>query len=399
MKVLQLSNKVPYPEKDGGVIAISALSRGLIEAGCQVKLLALNTKKHFVDINSIPKEFRESIQLETVEINTTINAFKALAALISNKSYNISRFESKEFDRKLTDILQKEKFDIIQLEGLYLGPYIPIIRKHSNAAIILREHNVEWKIWEWLAKEERNILKKWYLRKLTKQLKAYEEGTLNTCDGVATITKNDKALLIESGCKVPIAYIPFGIDISAYAPKENNSNRLFYIGALDWLPNLQGLDWFFKNVWNTIHTVFPAVEFHVAGRNMPESLRNSNYPGVVFHGEVESAKIFMDNYDIMLVPLFAGSGVRVKIIEGMAMGRPIVTTSVGIEGIECTYGQDALVADIPEKFGEAILACLKDENLKNKLGKNARKFAETNNDIKKITSDLIEFYKEVISKN
>jgi len=397
MKVLQISNKIPYPEKDGGVIAINAITEGLLNAGCEVKMLVMNTKKHFIDIASIPEKFKNDRRLETVSVDTSIKPFHALFALLTGKSYNVSRFKSEEFGRKLAEILQKEKFDIVHLEGLYLTPYIEIIRKNTNAPIILRTHNIEWKIWQKLASEGRSGLKKWYLIKLTKQLKEYEEKVMNMVDGIATITKPDLEWLKSSGCKAPIVNIPFGIDLTGYSVRESKyPGTLFFIGALDWLPNLQGIEWFLTNVWNKILTNFPDAQFHIAGRNMPESLRNSNYKGVVFHGEVEDAKSFMQEYDIMLVPLLAGSGVRIKIIEGMAMGKPIITTSVGIEGIECDYGSDILVADSPGQFAEAVNRCLTDKEFKEKLGQNARMFLEKNYDTGKTALKLIEFYKERI---
>jgi polysaccharide biosynthesis protein PslH len=399
MKILQVSNKIPYPEKDGGAIAINAITEGLLAIGCNVTLLAMNTKKHFINAASIPEKFRNDRHLETIEADTSVKPMNAFIALLSGKSYNISRFQSEEFNRKLTEILQKDKFDIIQLEGLYLAPYLKVIRQNSKAQVILRAHNIEWKIWQKLAFEEKNILKKWYLTKLYKQLKKYEESIINKFDGIATITNLDLEYLRQIGCKAPAVNIPFGIDISKYTTKETkNSNSLFYIGALDWLPNLQGLDWFFMNIWDRVHAKFPDVQFHIAGRNMPESFHRGNYSSMVFHGEVEDAKTFMEEYDIMLVPLLTGSGVRVKIIEGMAMGKPIITTNVGVEGIECTFGQDILVANTPEEFACTIYNCLSNIVVKNSLAQNARKFVEKQYNIGNITARLMEFYKDRISQ-
>lgn len=399
MKVLQISNKIPYPEKDGGVIAINAITEGLLKAGCEVKMLAMNTKKHFMEIASIPEKFRNDRHLETVAIDTDIKPLPALKALLTGKSYNISRFESEEFSRKLIEIVKKESFDIIHLEGLYVAPYLPVIRQYSKAPVILRTHNIEWKIWEKLAREEKNWWKKRYLNKLSGQLKKYEENVINLFDGIATITNQDEVYLKAIGCKAPLTYVPFGIDITTYQPKETgHPNTLFYIGALDWLPNLQALDWFLKNVWNTIHAKFPDAEFHIAGRNMPDSLRNSHYPGAVFHGEVENAKTFIQDYDILLVPLLAGSGVRIKIIEGMAMAKPIITTSTGIEGIECGQGQDIMIADTPEQYIAAITRCLTGDDFKKMLSKNARKFVEKNYTITAATETIIEFYTTLISQ-
>jgi polysaccharide biosynthesis protein PslH len=399
MKILQVSNKIPYPEKDGGAIAINAITEGLIAIGCEVILLAMNTKKHFIKADSIPQKFRNDRHLETVEIDTSVKPINAFIALLKGESYNISRFQSEDFNKKLTGILKKDKFDIIQLEGLYLAPYLEVIRKNSKAPVIVRAHNIEWKIWQKLAIEEKNSIKKWYLSKLYKGLKKYEEAVVNKFDGIATITTQDLEYLKQIRCETPAVNIPFGIDISKYTTKETrNSNSLFYIGALDWLPNLQGLDWFLMNVWDRVQAKFPDVQFHVAGRNMPESFHRDNYPGVVFHGEVEDAKTFIEDYDIMLVPLLAGSGVRVKIIQGMAMGKPIITTNVGVEGIECKFGQDILVANTPDEFAGAIVNCFSNYEVKNSLGQNARKFAEKQYDIGNITARLVEFYRDRIAQ-
>ncbi len=397
MKILQLCNKVPYPEKDGGAIGISVFTRELLRAGHSVKMLAMNTSKHYVAVNTIPSDFKTGIALETVDVDNSINPIKALAALLKGESYNISRFNSNEYTKKLEAILKSNSFDIIQLEGLYLAPYIPLIRQLSGATVIMREHNVEWKIWERLAIEETSPLKKMYLSILAKQLKKYEEKAVNACDGITTTTINDLNLLKSTGCKTPIAHIPFGIDVARYIPTEaTDIQSLFYIGALDWLPNLQGVEWFLKEVWNKVHEALPTVKLHIAGRNMPESLKNASYPNVTFYGEIEDAFAFMNKYNIMLVPLLAGSGVRVKIIEGMAMGKAIVTTPMGIEGIECEYAKDVMVADSPELFCKTIVYCIQNPESAKLLAKNGRIFAEANHDIKKIVQNLIGFYNERI---
>ncbi|HXB13637.1 MAG TPA: glycosyltransferase family 4 protein [Bacteroidia bacterium] len=397
MKILQLCNKLPYPEKDGGAIAINTLTHSLLDAGCQVKMLAMNTKKHFTDIDSIPEKFRKDTGLETVLMDTTVKARKALLALLRGKSYNISRFYSADFRHKLESILKAEQYDVIQLEGLYLTPYIRSIRKITKAPIILRAHNVEWKIWQMLSQEEKKPLKKTYLLSLSKMLKAYETKAINKCDGLTVFTQTDKKQFIEMGCTVPIEVFPFGIALTNYIPAlAAKTPTLFYIGSLDWMPNLHGLEWFLKHVWNKVHLAYPNAEFHVAGRSMPKTLKKEDYPGVLFHGEIEDAYAFMKEHGVQLVPLFAGSGIRIKIIEGMALQKAIITTSVGIEGIDCVHGQDAIVANTSGEFFEAIKSFLDDANYSQQIASNARKYIETAHNISNITSNLLVFYKQLI---
>jgi glycosyltransferase involved in cell wall biosynthesis len=262
----------------------------------------------------------------------------------------------------------------------------------------MRSHNVEYKIWERLAKEEKNIGKKIYLGKLAKQLKAYEQSALNLCDGVITITQADMDTFKQIGCISPMAHIPFGVSITHAPPLQNtNPDSLFYIGALDWMPNLQGIEWFLTKVWPLIHTQVPEVNLHIAGRNMPASMKNTKLQNVVFHGEVESASGFINTYNIMIAPLLAGSGVRIKIIESMAMQKPVITTTVGIEGIECEYGKDVMIADSAEDFCKTVVYCIKNPALTKQLAINGFNFVEKHHDITKITGSLTDFYRARIS--
>jgi glycosyltransferase involved in cell wall biosynthesis len=398
MKILQLNNKVPFPEKDGGALGVSVFAKAFVDAGQQLKMLAMNTSRHFTDSASIPQKFKNDTKLETVYVDTAVKPLKALMALLKGESYNVSRFISAEFESKLSSLLKNETYDVIQLEGLYLTPYIKVLRNLTKAPIILREHNIEWLIWERLANEDKNPLKAIYFKILTRQLKNYESSVINSVDGITTTTANDMQRLKEMGCKVPIAHIPFGIDTSKYkvtSPEKRPS--LFYLGALDWLPNIQGVDWFLQQVWPKVNAAYPALEFHVAGRNMPAKYKTASYPNLTFHGEIDDAFAFMNKYDIMLVPLLAGSGIRVKIIEGMALGKPIITTSIGIEGIECRNGSDALIANTPDDFFKAIKQCLESDEFSQTLSQNARNFAIAAHDIKKITAKLLQFYKDRIN--
>lgn len=398
MKILQLCNKLPYPEKDGGAIAINTLTHSLTEAGCEVKMLAMNTTRHLTNISSIPLEFRKKTNLETVTVDTRVKAHKALWALITGQSYNISRFYSVQFRNLLESILKKESFDIIQLEGLYLTPYIPYIRKLTSAKIVLRAHNVEHTIWEKLASESKG-LKKIYLAKLAKMLKTYEISVINKCDSITVFTQTDKKQFLEMGCRIAIEVFPFGINLNRYVPTARpKPSTLFFIGALDWMPNIQGLEWFLNKVWGKIHQSFPAAEFHVAGRNMPSYLKEASYPNVRFHGEVEDAISFMKDYSIMISPLFAGGGIRVKIIEGMALGKAIISTTISAQGIDCTPGKEMLITDNPEEFYQTVKRCLESAGFVNNISVNARNYVEAHYNVRIITDNLLQFYNRLLSE-
>ena len=153
MRILQLMNKVPWPPKDGGAIACLNMTKGFSMLGHEVTVLSMNTSKHHVRIKDMPLDLRKKADFRLVEVPASINWFEAaLNLLFSDMPYNAQRFISDEYTTELVKLLNEKKFDVIQLEGLYLCPYIPVIRQYSEARIAYRAHNIEYEIWERTAK-------------------------------------------------------------------------------------------------------------------------------------------------------------------------------------------------------------------------------------------------------
>ncbi len=398
MNILILCNKSPYPPKEGGPIAMNAIITGLSEAGHKVKVLAINSNKYGVDVKDIPQEYRKMTDIETVYIDLSIKPLDAFLNLFTGKSYHVQRFISNDFRERLVDILQKQKFDIIQLETLYISPYIDDIRKHSDARIVLRSHNIEHLIWQRVATITGNPLKKLYLKHLAATLKKYELGVLEKFDGIATITAKDGGYFKKMGCTVPMIAIPFGIDMRRI--KENPGIEaewpsLFHIGAMNWMPNEEGAKWFLDEVWPKLHRRYPGLKFYLAGREMPDWLKNTRLPNVEVVGEVEDAFEFIYSKAIEVVPLFSGSGIRIKIIEGMAAERAIVSTTIGAEGINVTHGKNILLADDPETFFEAVSKCVEDEAFCKTLGQNAKELIVKDHSNADLIRQLVRFYGEI----
>ena len=184
-------------------------------------------------------------------------------------------------------------------------------------------------------------------------------------------------------------------DFNKYSDKPEFPS-VFHIGALDWSPNQEGLDWFIKRIWPRLNKKYPKLKFYIAGRNAPGYIRNINKPNVVFLGEVDDAYQFMAGKSIMIVPLLSGSGMRIKIIEGMALSKSIVSTSIGAEGIGVTHDQNIIIADDPEYFAEGIERLLNNFDKFEALGSDARAFVDENYDNLSISKSLLGFYKELI---
>jgi len=167
MRILQLCKKFPFPLKDGESIAVTALSRSMKALGHEVHLLAMNTSKHYFPKEKLPKAFNHYASIHDVKVDNRVKPLQALWHLRGTASYHIARFCSSDFEKKLVKLLRQTEFDVIQLETPYLSPYIPAIRKYSDAVVSMRAHNVEFEIWERISQNTALWPKRWYLRHLT----------------------------------------------------------------------------------------------------------------------------------------------------------------------------------------------------------------------------------------
>lgn len=356
MNILQLTKKFIAPIKDGESLAIASLSRGLHKEGCTVSLMALNTKKHYSDASHDHPDLKQYSRIKTIDIDTDVKWADALLHFIYGKSYNIARYYSDRFENELIQTLKKEKYDVVILETLYMLGYIDTIRKHSESKIIFRSHNLESEIWKDLSKSSKG-LKKFYFNHCAEKLLDYEKSKLGTYDLLVPISKQDFEKYRRINSDDLNAIIPVGIDLYKYKSKFEKTQslvKLGYIGSLDWKPNLEGLIWFFESMWAKLKSKFPDLEFHLAGRNLGTSLNLSSYKDVIYHGEVDSAIDFLSDLDIVIVPLLSGSGIRVKILESMAMGKIVLATEKALEGIPIEQNKNAFVFNDVEDIMNAL---------------------------------------------
>lgn len=398
MKVLILCNKSPWPKREGGPIAMFAMISGLLQAGHSVKVLAANTDKYTVDPDTIPADFKEKTQIEFVDVDLSVTIPGALLNFFSGKSYHITRFHTKAFEQKITEILLKDVYDIIQLETLQMATYLDILRKYSKAPVILRAHNIEHKIWQRIAENCTNPIKRFYLNHLYQSLRRFEIGILNKMDGIIAITPVDARNFDRLSHSTNIISIPFGINLESLPenPVQPEEASLFHIGTMNWYPNEESIKWLISEVWPTVTKKLPGIKLHLAGRYMPDWMLKLSVPRVTVDGEVPDVWEYMQRFSIMVVPLFSGSGIRIKIVEAMAAGKAIITTAIGAEGINYENGQDLLIAKDAKSFADAIVKLCNDKALRDLLGKNARMLIAKEHDNKKLMLKLTAFYDELL---
>lgn len=397
MRILQLTPKPPLPAVDGGALAMNSVTEGLLQSGNEVRVLCIETKKHPFLPEKIPAKYKQDTRIEAVPVKTDINLFSAFLNLFSSSSYNIDRFYSETFAKKLSGILTEENYDIVQIESLYMMPYFETIRKASKAKIILRAHNVESKLWERRTALEKKPLKKKWFRHLTKNLTQYEKLAFEKADGIVPITPEDeKTIAGMITAQKPMLVLPFAVKLPEKDPEAGaRPFTVFHIGAMDWNPNIEGVQWLVKEVWPEVISKIPSAELHLAGRSLdPDDL---NYYGknIVVHGEVENAYDFMHEYAVMTAPLLTGGGMRVKLVEGMALGKAIVTTTIGAEGTGAADEKQLMIKNSPREFATAICQLLNNPIFARGLGDRAKEFAKTNFEAGEASKKLTEFYRSL----
>lgn len=390
MKILFLSHRIPWPLKDGGALAIHNNLKGFVDAGQEVKLLCLNPLKDGSSLEAVPQWMAKTLP-EAFSIDTSISPTAAFLNLFGNASYHVTRFFDRSFEQRLGTLLQNESFDVVHMEGAFIGQYAPLIRSLSKACLVLREHNVEYRIWEKMAASASGP-KKVYLQLLSKRLKKYEEQLWQKVDMVEAISEEDCAEFRKWNGNSFTGGA--GFELEPYLNKSQQPIRksLFHLGSMDWLPNQEAVQWLLDDIWPAIHLAFPEWKLFLAGKKMPESWKKKD-GALQVEGEVESAIDYMAGYEVMLVPLKSGSGIRMKTLEAMALGKTVISTTLGLSGIDFVPGKEVLVANTPEQFVEALRWLENQPELLNTIGEAAREKVKSSYANEKHIGRLLEKYR------
>lgn len=400
IKILQISNKAPYPANDGSSIAIYNMALGLISNGVELDFMCINTKKHFKPDEGVDKNFKQTTNYKSIFVDTNTSALGALTNLFTNQSYFVSRFYNNEFNEELIAKLKSKTFDIIQIEGIFMCVYLDTIKKYSKAKVVVRTHNVEHKIWERHIKSEKNIFKKIYLQIQNNRLCKFEINMLNRVDGAVTISPDDENTFKKLNIKCKLFTNITGVNFENYQLNKNttvDNNSIFYFASMDWLPNQEAVDWFLENCWTTISKHNPLIKLVIAGRNMPTKYKNIINKQIYVLENVVDVNEFYSTYNILIVPLLSGSGVRIKIIEGVAYGKSIISTAIGAEGINAEHNKELIIANSASEFTNAIINLINDKNKQKELSENAKTFAVKHFDNKQITNKLLNFYNQLLN--
>jgi glycosyltransferase involved in cell wall biosynthesis len=306
--------------------------------------------------------------------------FELIKNLFSDLPYVIEKYKSAEMSAKISEM--ESEYDLTICD--FLTPSVNWLNATKNPSkSLLFQHNVEALIWKRLADTAGNPLKKWYFTLQWKRLRNFEKLASSKFGGVVCVSDEDCRLMQRDyGLTNIFGSVPTGVDIDYFRPDNRSpeDGLIIFVGSMDWMPNIDAVKYFASEIYPLIKSRKPDARFAVVGRKPVESVRalSAKDKSIIVTGTVEDVRPWMDKARVMVVPLRAGGGTRIKIYEAMAQGTPVVSTSIGAEGLVVKNNENILLADTPGDFAEATLKLLNDDGLAQKIARNARELVEKN---------------------
>lgn len=399
MRVLLLTQVLPYPPDSGPKVKTYYVLRYLAQHH-QVTLVS------FVRDTDKPDHIRHletwCERVITVPITRSkLDDLRFLGqSLLTGQPWMMLRDERANMRRALAALTAAESFDIIHADQLNMGQYALTLPARRR---VLDLHNALWVLYRRMAETlpPTNPMK-YLVGRDWKLLKRYEGQMCRDFDAVTAVSDEDRLALIEAGARDDIVVIPIAIDTDqqAFIPRQPSGPHIIHIGTMYWPPNIAGITWFLDEIYPIIKQRVPDVRFTLIGARPPASLveRAKSDNSVTVTGYVDDPLPYFQDASLMVVPLLAGGGMRVKILNALSQGIPMVTTTVGCEGIAVTHGKDILIADEPVAFAESVVRLLNDAELNAYITRNGRRTVEEHYDYRRACRPLDALYEPVTAK-
>jgi len=378
MRILMLSPTLPWPLNMGSKIRVYHVLRELAQAGHEVTLLALAdepyTTEDLVDLGAHCQELR------VISVKNRPRLKAALKSLISCKSYGVAKFESREFKQIVAQALQKD-YNILWVHFMEILVYVAQSHiREKRPLVVLDQHNADERFWEKYASEG------WpWIRLFAKinlwRLRKVQASLLKRVDVILSVSKEDadftRTQLANPATQVWV--VPNGVDTESFRPLNTTErkNRIIFCGTMDVLMNIDAVEWFARRMFPKVRKAVPDAEFWIVGRNpAPKVKVLASLPGVRVTGQVEDVRPYYAKTKVAVAPFRYGGGTKLKVLEAMALGVPVVATSVGCQGIDVTPEKHLFKEDNEEAFTQRVVSLLKNENLRRRMAVKARRLVE-----------------------
>jgi glycosyltransferase involved in cell wall biosynthesis len=372
MRVLLLTLVVPNPPDSGPKIKTHYLLRYLAQHH-EVTLVSFVRSAAEQAAARALEGLCRAVYTVPIRRSRVRDAGYLLTSLASARPFLMLRDESAAMRRLIRDLTQREQFDLVHADQLNMAQF----GLGSGLPVVLDEHNAVWTIFERLAKQQHG-LKRLLLEWEWRRLRHYEARACRASAAVIAVSGEDRAALLAAGAGEPIAVMPIAVEIAGVEPvcRRRDAHGILSMATMYWPPNVDGVLWFAREVLPIIRDAAPGAPFYVVGARPPAEVRAlASDRTIQVTGYVEDPAAYLETSALMVVPLRAGGGMRVKILEALARGIPVVSTTIGAEGIDVTPGEHLLIADEPAAFAAAVARLLHDRALADRLALAGRQHA------------------------
>ena len=375
MDIVWLKTELLHPVDKGGKIRSYNMLKSL-KRNCHITYVTLDdgtpdnnarelSSEYCHELVCIPHRRREKF--------TTGFYVELMLNLASGLPYAVKKYESGAMRDEVATLVASGRFDVLVCDFLAPAVNVPT---GLNCASILFQHNVEAMIWKRHYEVQTNAARKAYLFHQWQKMRAFEARMCPSFDCVIAVSGKDRELMRQEYGVETIYDVPTGVDTAYFRPsgqKKPRSHNLVFTGSMDWLPNEDAIRYFTEQIMPRIRQAVPDVTLTVVGRDPYPALveLSKRDPSVVVTGRVNDVRPFIEEAAVYIVPLRIGGGTRLKIFEAMAMEKPIVSTSIGAEGLPVNDGEDILLADTPESFADAVVRLLDQESFAAEVGERA----------------------------
>jgi len=375
MRVLVLTQVVVYPPDAGPKVKTLQVLRHLAGQHEVVYCTFVRSDKEALDAAKLGEICCRVVTLPLKRSRAGDVRFLA-ESLLTRDSFVLRRDYRAAMQSMVRRLLQEERIDVLHVDQLNMMRFVP---PEWSGTVILDEHNAVWRVFDRLREGAGNPLKSWFLGRETRIIRKLEGRACRRAQVVLAVSEQDKLALQEvAGESAPIEVVPITVDAEVFTAiletRSPEADRLLTIGTMFWLPNSEGVMWWLREGYEQLRVMRPELTYDIVGARPPRALQELAEPceGVRLHGYVADAVPFWTQASALAVPLLSGGGVRVKILEAMAMGVPVISTTLGCEGLDVQDGVHLLVADSPAAFAQACARVLQDSDLARHLARNAR---------------------------
>jgi sugar transferase (PEP-CTERM/EpsH1 system associated) len=373
MKILFLAYEPPYPPNDGGRIRTYNILK-LISKKHDVTLLAFQNPENELDFRTYLGSFCNDLLIFPREKLPDRNNYKKILEIGRKYPIDLERFSSSKVRKFLNQAANQKLFDLAHIDQIYLTQYWPEL---AHIACVITHHNIEAEIQKrFLFNHEKRLLPIWWIKWIEYlRWKRYEIDVSQKMQALVAVSERNALYFREHVPQVKTFVVPNGVDTNQFKVTSRNPlpGVIIYMGRMDYKPNIDAVIWFSNEILPTIRNEVSHTSFWIVGRNPTHEIQElAKIPGVIVTGEVPDTRPYYEKAQIFVTPIRMGSGTRLKILEAMSMQMPIISTSVGAEGINITHRKDILIADTPKEFAYWVVKLLQDDRLCDSLAKQAR---------------------------